>query len=312
MGTSTSSQMKFDSYETPVKPELLISELAGEVSDEDYLARSVMMLRDHHIIAENLTNYRSEDSFAFEDSEILIEPGYLPLENGWVRRKDGSLFVSVLTDLGQDVNGDMFDWWFCHCDDTEKYRWWHPHDHIRATWDPSYYSSMPFERIRGHYVDHVHIVEEMIGGEKQALQIEYMRPSKVFDISKFAENNITACLVARIYLKDATLGMIGAGHMVHIVRENNGRSELRSRIWLGDDISYPETPENYYFAQLIQSISSSSLFRTMKVPYGMGKALHTHCAQEMACLKVFLPHYYHSRTQELQDFQRMIFQQPTM
>ncbi len=299
------SSIRLDAFTNPVKQEFLLMEITGDLSESDYIGQSVSLLQDHAIPpSEELTKFSHEDSFAFEDADVMLQPGNLEMENGWVRRNDGSMFIACSTDLGYEVNGDMFDWWFCHCDDSDKYRWWHPYDHIKGTWDPSYYAAMPFERIRGHYVDHIHIVEEKIGGEKQSLQIEFMRPSKVFDVTKFTECNVTACLVARVYVKDPLLGMIGAGHLIHMVREINGRSELRSRFWIGDEISYPETPENYYFAQLVQSVSSSFIFKTFKIPYDTGKNTYVPCSQEMACLAKFLPHYYKVKTEEMKEFQK--------
>lgn len=40
----------------------------------------------------------------------------------------------------------------------------------------AYYGAMAFERPKGHYVDHVHIVDERIGGKLQPLQIDYIVP----------------------------------------------------------------------------------------------------------------------------------------
>ena len=37
---------------------------------------------------------------------ILQAPGYLPLENGWTKLADGTLYVAALSDL-PDVTGDM-------------------------------------------------------------------------------------------------------------------------------------------------------------------------------------------------------------
>jgi hypothetical protein len=51
----------------------------------------------------------------------MIEPGYMELENGYVRCEDGGWYIACLTDLGEYVNGEMFDWWFRNCDDDGKY-----------------------------------------------------------------------------------------------------------------------------------------------------------------------------------------------
>lgn len=102
---------------------------------------------------------------------------------------------------------------------AEKYRWWHPRDHFKGTWDPTFYAAMPHERKRGHYVGHTHIVEEAIGGRKQHLMIEFQRVSKYFDVSSFRDNNITACMVARIYVDEPFIGPLAVGYLIHMVRE---------------------------------------------------------------------------------------------
>lgn len=65
---------------------------------------------------------------------------------------------------------------------------------------------MPFERKPGHYIDHFQLVDERVGDRVISFQYEYLRPSRYFDIDSFDECGIKACVMARIYMKDATLG----------------------------------------------------------------------------------------------------------
>jgi len=185
-----------------VRPELLVEELLGELKEDDYYARSTHLLDNFLVDDKGQGNFDASDALPMEEAHKMVNPGYLNLEHGYVRVKDGTWYVACLTDLGYEVNGDMIDWWFCHCDSDEKYRWWHPQDHKRGTWDPQFYAVMPQERTAQHYIDHIQIVEEVINGESQHLQIEYERPSKLFDVTSFAENGITACILGRIYLRD--------------------------------------------------------------------------------------------------------------
>lgn len=273
------------------------------VAENDYLARSKAVLQDHKIInEEQLSKFTHDDSFAFEDANVMLKPGYLTVENGYVRRNDGSIFVATLTDLGE-ATGEMFDWWFCHCDNTEKYRWWHPLDHLSGTWDSSYFDIKPKDRKPGHYINHKHIVDENIGPEKQSLNIHFVDPSTVFDTTKFKESGVTACLVGRVHVYDAMLGMLAGGHLVHMVREVNGKNELRSRFWIGDSIACPDTA-NFLVSQFVSLVSSFSAFRILKVPYSFGLYTYTHCAQEMTCLSKFLPHYYHARRKEFEQIKK--------
>lgn len=242
-----------------VRPEMLVSELVGEVQEDDYFARSMQVLDSFQLDDPTQGRFNPQDGVEFEDAFTLANPGYFNMEHGYVRLRNGTWYIAVLTDLGYEVNGEMVDWWFCNVDNTEKYKWWHPKDHISGLWDPQYFSVMPHERKPSHYIDHIHIVEEYIGGVKQSLQIEFMRPSRLFDVTKFAEQGITACIVGRIYVRDPSLGLVAAGYLVHMVREIDGRSHLRSRFWLGD-IMYPETVENVLVARMVRDDTTAVCF----------------------------------------------------
>jgi len=281
-----------NSTENPVKPELLVSELIGEVTEDDYYARSITILENFTL--GQINTYNSSDGLNLDDAYLLANLGYLSLEHGYTRLSNGCMYIAVLTNLGNEVNGKMFDWWFRNVDNKEKYRWWHPRDHIDGSWDPQFYAVMPQERTVGHYINHVHIVKEKINNIIQYLHIEFERPSKYFDITKFDEQKITACLVARIYTYDSILGMIAVGYLIHIVREidNNGNSELRSRFWLGD-IHYPETSDNIVFANMINSITNTYISRLIKTPISLAHGILKHCSEEMNCLKEILPDFYH-------------------
>ncbi len=61
---------------------------------------------------------------------------------------------------------------------------------------------------------HVHNVAEKIAGVPQTLQLEFLRPSKFFDISQFEAAGVTACIVARIHAQDSAFGAIALGYMV--------------------------------------------------------------------------------------------------
>eukprot|EP00428_Durinskia_dybowskii_P071416 CAMPEP_0170410744 /NCGR_PEP_ID=MMETSP0117_2-20130122/30053_1 /TAXON_ID=400756 /ORGANISM="Durinskia baltica, Strain CSIRO CS-38" /LENGTH=308 /DNA_ID=CAMNT_0010668297 /DNA_START=25 /DNA_END=948 /DNA_ORIENTATION=- len=287
-GSPTSSRV---STGTVVRPELLVSELVGDVKEDDYYARSTLLLDNFVMDDPTQGRFDPSDALSIDEAFKLINQGYLNLEHGYVRAADGSWYIACLTDLGHEVNGEMMDWWFRHCDDSERFRWWHPRDHISGSYEPQFYAVMPQERKKGHYIDHIHILEEKIAGVTWTLQIEYERPSKLFDISVFPENNITACIVGRVFSRDPSLGLIAVGHVMHLVREVNGRSELRSRFWVGN-IVYPETVENIMFARTVNAIVSTSLFKMWKVPSTTARGIWQHCSEEMHCLREFLPHFY--------------------
>jgi hypothetical protein len=286
-----------------VRPELLLSALIGDVRQDDYFAIVTNFLDTFVMEGPSSSNLTEADTFDVDQMDGMVEPGHMPLEHGYVRRKDGTLFIAVFTDLGYDVNGEMFDWWIRNCDNDEKFRWWHTKSNKTCTWDPQFFAVMPHERKRGHVIDHTQIMEIELLNTSYSIHIEYSRPSKYFDVTKFIENGITACLVGRMYISDAWFGMMAVGYVLHMVREIDGRSELRSRFWFGE-IAYPETVENFFYARMINSLSQWSWFRAMKFTNSFADAWWLKCSQEMNSLKQFLPHYYSTSQRKKEELIR--------
>lgn len=155
-----------------------------------------------------------------EMTRELLEPGYLPLETGYRRLDDGLLLVAALTRM-PGCSGKMVDWWFGWVGDTEKYKLWHPSDHIIGDWD---------ERWRpGHYIGASHLVHEYIGGKLAKLKITFVEPKKLLDTSRFAEAKIGAAVCGRVGLLDQDVRL---GYLLHLVRETEFGCEMRSRFWL--------------------------------------------------------------------------------
>ena len=70
-----------------------------------------------------------------------------------------------------------------------------------------FYAVQAEDRRSGYYVHHSHKTSEFLGGRTHAFQTEYDRPSKFFNIAKFREAGVTACVCARIHILD-TLGLV--------------------------------------------------------------------------------------------------------
>ena len=94
----------------------------------------------------------------------LLEPGYLPMETGYIQLPDGIYHIAVLTRMPR-VKGKMVDWWFGWAGDTEKYKLWHPTDHVVGDWDEHW--------SLGCYVGASHLVHEYVGGELVKLKITF-------------------------------------------------------------------------------------------------------------------------------------------
>jgi DAPG hydrolase PhiG domain len=172
----------------------------GKVAIDDYLARSHKILSELVIDEPNVKLVGSESFMDINNAYMMLEHGTQPLEHGYYRQSDGCWYIACLTDLGTDCTGEMFDWWFRNCSDTERFKWWHPRDHKSGNWDPQFFAVQPEDRSTGYYVHHSHKTSEVIAGKLQTFQIEYDRPSKYFDITKFPEAGLTRTITCNALL----------------------------------------------------------------------------------------------------------------
>jgi hypothetical protein len=200
------------------------------------------------------------------DVNLLLEPGYLPLESGFVRLDDGQLHVAALTTM-VGCKGAMVDWWFGYLRTTEQYKRWHPKDHVWCEWVG--------ERGTGRYVGGTHNVHEYIGGELMKLKIYFREPADYLDVARFAKAGVSTAVCGRTGSLDVPLW---AGHVIHLVRDTDYGCEMRSRFWLGDvdPVEVIGTPEQ----------------RAAMFPDRLGAGLLKHCQEEMGYLAEFLPALY--------------------
>lgn len=277
---------------------LLVAELKGKVTKDDYTARSFFAL-DSLRLAEPVREFDASKfidlACAYQILDNVIESSSLSssghLEGGFVKRKDGCWYVAVSTDLGKKCNGKMVDWWFSHCDDTVRYTYWHPRDHISCFWDPQYFAVQGVDRKPGHYIGHVHHVTEKIAGKTQELLIEFESPLKYFESGKLLSAGVTACICAKVMVDDPIAGLISVGRLMHIVFERNGKCVMKSRFWLGE-VTALDPDRSLLPISIINRIGNSRIYRTLRLSSRMIKGLWMHCAEEMFCLKSFLPDYY--------------------
>ena len=201
-----------------------------------------------------------------DEANRLLEPGHLELETGVMRLESGQLLVAVLTPL-RGVQGRMVEFWFGFLETTEQYKWWHPKDHVWCEWQG--------ERGTGRYVGGTHHVHEYVGGQLQKLKINFREPSQVLDVSRFEEAGVTSLQYARVGPLE---GEGWLGHIIHLCRDTDYGTEMRSRFWLGDVEPVPEPLP----AEAIAALTPESL----------GRALLRHCSEEMTYLGGFLPELY--------------------
>jgi len=153
------------------------------------------------------------------EANQLLEPGYQPMETGYLRLPNGQMHVRVLTRM-PGCKGKMVDWWFGYLDGTEKYKMWDPKSHMSLEWDEHWSP--------GHYIGASHTVEENIGGAVLKVRIQFFNPTEIFDTSRFEEAKVGAVIYGKVYNPDETPN----GMFIHFLRDKDHGCEMRSRFWL--------------------------------------------------------------------------------
>ncbi|RDW95140.1 hypothetical protein BP5796_00903 [Coleophoma crateriformis] len=222
---------------------------------------------------------------------LLEQPGYLPLENGWTRLQDGTMYICALSDL-PNVTGDMLDFWFYwHTNCASKYKLWNPDAH-RYAWlerEKLTEEEMRKKSFRERYWDTTSFVNEYIGSTEGKLSIGFFDPRKFGFRLETPDSGIQTVVTAFVepgrYTqihphKRADAGPGGASQafkitIMHQLRKKPDGTgfEMRSRFWVG-----------------------SLLAAGMKVigsdPDQFGHDLAVHCHVEMTHLGKILPAIY--------------------
>ncbi len=194
-----------------------------------------------------------------------------------VRLADGQLVVACLTEM-PGVHSAMWNWWFAwHSYTSERYRLWHPKDHVAASLaeDRRHVAS-----IRDRWVGNTSYVDEYIGGQLQKLAIRFVEPASVgLDQHRLDEVGVAIC--ARTVLRRERLA---AGRLIHLVEDTADGARMHSRFLLGDAAS--ELP---VVGPLVSRLANTQRVRRSRLPDRVGVALLLHCAQEMNHLASILP-----------------------
>ena len=225
----------------------------------------------------------SELGFPIAEANQLLNPGYLPLENGFTRLDNGQVFVSILTKMPK-VTGKMIDWWMgWHSMETQRYKLWHPRAH-QAVRTEKMIGDDPDISDHEKYRHNPCYLSEYVGGESLDLVLSFSDPAEFLDVSRFEKAHIGT----------AICGVVGYQHkpvnfaaLIHLIRETDEGCEMRSRFWLGK-VEIRGVPTS----GILNKIASSQFVADHAVPIEQGKEMLVHCAMEMNHLASFLPELY--------------------
>ena len=211
--------------------------------------------------------------------DLLREP-LLAKTDKVLRNSDGVLVVCCHTDM-PNVTPDMWDWWFgWHMPSTERYKLWHPRDHVRSR--VAFNENMAAKH-GSAYIGQVSMVDEYIGGKLQKLSIAFDTPA-AFGLDQAETDKQGVAICARTGLRGKA---VEAGILIHLVRKTPQGSEMLSRFWLGEaSFKVP------IVGPLITAAMNTKTARKMMLPDHMGLALLQHCSEEMNHLASILPELF--------------------
>ena len=225
----------------------------------------------------------SELGLDLKEADRLVDPGYLPLENGTTKLATGEIFVAVLTEM-PGVTGTMFEWWMgWHYMEHQRYKLWHPRAHV-ANGTKGMRGDDPELSDREKYMT-THFVTEYVGNDLQEIKISFEDPEAYFSrTSEFKPNGITATVCGTVGLQRAPVTI---GRLIHQIREVDGGAEMRSRFWLGK----PEV-KGVGKSNPLGKLISSDFVVSRIAGNSLGRDMVVHCGMEMNHLASFLPALY--------------------
>lgn len=228
-------------------------------------------------------NFASGLGIELDEAGKLLQPGYLPLENGVTKLASGKYLVACLTKM-PGVTGAMFEWWMgWHYMEPQRYKLWHPQAHLdngtaeMAGDDPALSDREKYQT--------THFVHEYMGNDAAEVTITFSPATEYFpDVENPYSDTVTALVCGRIALRKPDLTI---GHVIHQIRQVEGGAEMRSRFWLGRPAftAYGER-------DIRNRVVGSRVVSNLATPSGFARDVLVHCGMEMNHLASFLPALY--------------------
>ena len=225
-----------------------------------------------------------EQALLPENTNDLLQPGYMEVEAGWCILPNGAGFAANLTQM-PGVTVEMINWWFAwHALEDLRYKIWWPAGHYSAAVSPEDRTKIldakrPLtEKFQG--LTH-HVVED-VGAGKEDIFINFLTPEDMgFEMRRFKAPHAGTLVAANGVSSPlgAPVGTLKApAIMCHFVREIAGGVELRTRFWMG-----------YH---MVDKKPKLLLLPGVIIPEIAPKSLAIHNVLEYTNLASFLPELY--------------------
>ena len=226
----------------------------------------------------------TEEALKIEEINKILDPGYLPDENGFRMLENGTALVSNLTKC-EGVTGEMFQWWFA----------WHPIDPLRyAIWDPfDHYDTTISEEDRIRAMDPTvsvydktfnldqTVIESLVMGTPEApIELQFRTPEfyGIHASDKLGTEALSFIVCANGTIRTPEGIPDVPAFMLHTTRDTEYGCELRSRFWIGYHI--------------IDGNPVCMVPPGMGIPVEIAKQLYGHNITEFTNLASILPSVY--------------------
>lgn len=130
----------------------------------------------------------------------------------------------------------MLHWWYWWCAvEPARFTLWYPHNHIAAEPVDRGVLSRPGLADEQRHIGTTQYVDQYIGSQRTQVGLAYLHPADFgFDTRRFAESGIVGHSCSRGRLLRLPIEAIT---VVHLARRTDDGFELRSRYWIGHDMT---------------------------------------------------------------------------
>lgn len=262
-----------------MKPDLYLGMHSGDLDGKPYSKYwnpNMMPVRSRVTDAIAQGAMSTSKLLKFHEAGQIQRQSQLLDEIGFGFFEDGSAHIAVVTEM-PGVSPEAIDWWFAwHSDEPQRYKLWHPHAHVHASWGDKLPTVPCSPRLK--YIGRPSHVWEYIGPELDYYRIHFRPPAEFgLDETELDPGRATA-VCARVGFVRLPIDF---GYLMHYVVGTVDGAIMYSRFWIGG-------PHISARSTLVKPLSH--VLKMLKKPSAVNcERLLVHCAEEMSHLATFLP-----------------------